>query len=136
MLRSPKFARIGASMSIPMSSPDSATGSARLHGLFAPRTPAERDRRENVVLAQRFVRWVAETTGTDPTTRRRSTEYVKCRMAVALVLRKRGMSYPVIGAALGQDHSTIISAVRRAHLDPTIPPRVEMLERAYQAVTS
>lgn len=44
----------------------------------------------------------------------RREEIVAARHAVFLVLRRRGMSYPLIGKLLRKDHSTVICGCRRA----------------------
>lgn len=66
-------------------------------------------------------------------------QIVKARVAVAVMLRASGLSYPMIGRFVKKDHSTILNEVRRAraaglarpdgvHLgsDRTIGPREVM----------
>ncbi len=44
---------------------------------------------------------------------RRSWEVSAARMVASAVLRRRGMSLPEIGDALGTNHSTVVSALKR-----------------------
>jgi hypothetical protein len=44
----------------------------------------------------------------------KTDELVKCRQRIAVIARKSGYSYPVIGRALNRDHTTICYAVNSA----------------------
>lgn len=62
---------------------------------------------------------------------------IRARQAIMFVARERGRSYPQIGVCFGQDHSTVVHAIRttRAALDeghPGITALVEHLRQVSQ----
>jgi chromosomal replication initiation ATPase DnaA len=75
----------------------------------AARTQAARYLPENVTAAA----LAAGTTVEAITSGDRHHEAIRGRWVVAHVLREQGLSLPVIGSLMGQDHTTVLNGLRR-----------------------
>lgn len=77
---------------------------------------------------------IAEVSVAELIEHRRMQAMVRARAAVALALRRRGLSTPRIGAILDRDHSTALHAIRQARVwaesDPEFAWMVEAIEAA------
>lgn len=102
-----------------MISPNGRNG--RIRGLLTPRRTSRLTitHRDGVERGKAFIAWIVQETEFDVTDRCRCDEHVWARRVVATALRRWGLSFPAIGAALGRDHTSVIEMLRKADIEIT-----------------